>query len=814
MIKNYIKIAWRNLWKNKLYSAINIGGLTVGIAICLLALLFVDYEIGFDRFHQKNIYRLCTTQEQEGVATAQQFPQSMFPMGPTLQAEFPEITAYVRIIDSEQLPLRLPEANRPDTWASTYSVDASFLTTFDFKLLNGDPASALEKPGSIVLTEKLAKQLFGTKSPLGELVRHDGSYYADPDTTDYVVTGILQDIPHQSHLQFDALVSLSTLEMPGLMENWSGNWVYTYLQLEGGTDVTALETKFPAYLQKYMGVDKASRHGLLLQPLSDLHLRSAAISRDALNAQKFNNIYLVLLVAVAFFVLALAIINYVNLTTARSLMRAKEVGVRKTNGAGRLQIAVQFLGETLVFSLLALGGAFVLVQLALPVVNEFSQRNLQFNVIKEPRWLLIGGAIAIVSGFLAGFFPAVLMARIRPAAVLKGRWWTSYRSPLRNALVITQFTIAIGLSMATLLAFQQLQFIQHYDVGFNKDEVMVARVRPIQGARNRIETLMGKFREIPGVSEVTGALRRLGNDVDQNGLVFHDAGAAPQQLASATMFVDYNYIPFYDVQLLAGRNLSPEFGQDRLGDAYIINETLARKLLEHTPNPQASLESLIGESLRYQWKDTLGSIVGIVRDFNFSSLHHSIEPLCLTYQYEYYFRELSIRVDRSRLNTVLPQIERHWNDLLPNQQLEYYFLDEQLDQLYKTDTVVGTLMAALAVLAIVISCMGLIGLAVYSTERRAKEIGIRKVLGATVSAITVLLASDFVKLVLVAIAIATPIAWWAMNRWLGDFAYRIDIQWWMFAVAGLAAVVIALLTVSFQAIKAAVANPVESLRDE
>jgi putative ABC transport system permease protein len=378
--------------------------------------------------------------------------------------------------------------------------------------------------------------------------------------------------------------------------------------------------------------------------------------------------------------------------------------------------------------------------------------------------------------------------------------------------VIIQLTIAIGLSIAAVSAFRQLKFMQTYDIGFDKEGVIVAQVS--WAKRDHVVNLVEELRKIPGVKDVTGALRRLGDPIDENEVIFQNAQQQTFRMQATTMFVDYNYVPFFGIELLAGRNISPAYGSDARGDSYLINESLAKQLLANTDNPNAGLSNLLGQGFRYSFQDSLGTIVGIVRDFNFNSLHHTVEPLCLTYQHDYYFKELSVRLDNRRLAGTLPLIEAKWKEMLPNQDIEYHFLDDQMDHLYKTDEQVGRMMAVLTFLALFISCFGLIGLVVFNTERRVKEIGIRKVLGATAAGIVMLISNDFIKLVGIAFVIATPIAWWSVNNWLEDFAYRINIEWWMFAAAGLAAVAIAMLTVIWQAIRAAVANPVKSLRTE
>ena len=452
----------------------------------------------------------------------------------------------------------------------------------------------------------------------------------------------------------------------------------------------------------------------------------------------------------------------------------------------------------------------------LPFIGQLTQRDLHVSQLKEPYLLLIAAAIVFITGLLAGLFPAITMAGIKPAAVLKGKLWTSYRSPVRNALVVIQFTIAIGLSMATLTAFRQLKFIQHYNLGFNKDAVIVIPVSSVD--RQREERLMKRFRKVAGVQDVTGALSRLGNSLGQQGVIFQ-ANNANHTLYCSSMFIDYNYLSFYRISLFAGRDLSPEFGVDGNGESFsghsfIINETMARLLLTYSSPKDTALASLIGKGFRYGWQDSFGTIVGITRDFNFSSLHQRIEPVCLSYLHEYFFTDLSVRLDNMKSSQVLSQLEQIWKDELPSQQFSYYFLDNYLQQLYRSDTQTGTFIALFTLVAFFVSCLGLVGVAAFNIERRTKEIGIRKVLGATLSNIVFLLSKDFVKLVLVSISIAIPIAWWAIFQWMQSFAYHTTISWWMFAAASIIALLLAITTVSFQAVRAAIANPVESLRLE
>jgi putative ABC transport system permease protein len=804
MLTSYIKIAWRNMGRNKLYSAINLAGLAIGIASFLLVLYFIQYERSYDRFHPNTVYRLGMITQSENTAP-QKIARTMFPMGPTLQSDFAEVADFTRVISMERVPLQRP--GMPAIMATACGADASFFSVFNFKLIRGDPQSVLEKPNSIVVTHALATRLFGSEDPVGQIIQHQGR-----DTTLYMVTGVLQGLPAQTHLRFEAIHSMNPALVAEENGNWENAWMSTYLRLTDGADARRLQVAFPAFLQRHMEPEKAHQYELLLQPVRDIHLWSSSFSQDQLNNQKFNGSYLYLLAFVSLLVLALAIINYANLTTAQTINRAREIAVRKTNGAARAEIVFQFLVETLLLTAIALFLALALIGLVITPINTFSGREIPFDLWREPFWLLTGGAIALGAGLLSGFPVARSLSGIQPVRVLKGHFWKSARSPLGNAMVVLQFTIAIALSIAAVSAFRQLKFMQEYDIGFDKEEVIVAQVSWVK--RNRVVTLMDELRKIPGVKDVTGALRRLGDPIDQNEVVFQNANQQTFRMPATTMFVDFNYVPFYGIELLAGRNISPKYGGDVNGNSYLINESMAERLLGYTDDPNATISSLIGQGFRYNFQDSLGTIVGIIRDFNFNSLHHNVEPLCLTYQYDYYFRELSVRIDKGRLAGTLPMVEAKWKEMLPNQEMEYRFLDEQMDQLYRTDRQVGQMMAVLTFLALFISCFGLIGLAVFNTGRRVKEIGIRKVLGATVGRIVIMLSNDFIRLVGMAFVIATPVAWWAVNNWLEDFAYRIDIEWWMFATAGLGAVVIALITVIGQSIQAAAANPVKSLRSE
>lgn len=804
MFQNYLKVAIRSLWRFRAFSFINLFGLATGMTVCLLLFAFLHYETGYDASYNKNVYRLCEIQHQEQDATPIKIAQTRFPAAPALKVELPGIVDYTRIISWEKVPM-VTTAKKGAT-AITFGTDGSFFRVFGVTLLSGDTATALKEPGGLVLTRGLARRLFGAADPMGQLITFERR-----DTLVFRVTGIMADVPEQSHLQYEALYALSTEERPDWMKNWGASWAFTYLKLDEKTDAKNIEAAFPAFLQKHIGQPRAAGFRLYLQPLADVHLYSGDITHDLLNIQKFDGSYIPLLLAVALFVLVLAIINYINLSTARLMTRAKEIGVRKTNGAGAGEIIFQFFLEAVLFTLIAVVIAMVFAIALLPVLAGLTQRNLHPVVFLHPFMLAVTGAIIIISGIAAGLLPAVAMSKINTAAVLKGKLWTSHRSVLRNALVIVQFTVAVGLSMAALTVMRQLKFIQQYDTGFNKEAVIVIPVG--YADRQKEEELMHQLRSVAGVQDITGALRRLGNSIDLNEIVFKgDRGQ--QTFRCASMWVDYNYLSFYHIPLLAGRNFSPGFQADRASQSYIINETMARQLLAASPGRDTSLNALIGKPFRYGFEDSMGSIIGVTLDFNFNSLHERVQPLCITYMHDYFFTDLSIRVNAKNAGEVMAQVEKSWKAFFPSQQLSWHFLDSSLRELYRSDTQTGIFISLLTVIALIISCLGLIGVAAFTIERRTKEIGVRKVLGASATSIIILIAGHFSRLIVVSTCIALPSAWWVANWWLDSFAYHTAIRWWMFALAGVSALLIVLFAVGIQSAKAAFANPVKSIRLE
>lgn len=799
MLKNYLKVALRNIWKNKVFSAINIVGLAVSMAACIVIMLFVFYERSFDRIHTRNIYRLDEVQKFEGMVAPQKVALSMFPMGPTLREEFPEIRNYVRINTAGKLPMNYRDQRIE--LSQVFLTDSNFFQLFDYKLLDGDKDKVLKEPNSVVLSKKSALNLFGKVDPVGQYLNHFGN-----DTLTLKVTGIMDDVPANSHLQFDALISFNTIAKPDFMNNWGGNWLVTYLELAPGTDVGRLEKKFPAFLKKHMKEGGWKFYELFLQPLADVHAQSVDITHDYINYQKFDKRYTYIFSVIAAIVLIIACVNFMNLSTARSTGRAKEVGIRKSIGAQRFQLAGQFIGESVLLALLALVLAVGVVKLVMPAVADFSQRRLEFSIFQNPGLLLVILFGTVLIGMFSGLYPAAFLSGFEPVKVLKGTIRAG-KSNFRNALVIAQFTSAVFLIIATGFAVKQLRYMVSKDPGFDKEQVVII---PLDSKSDtKFEALKQELKTSSFVAAVTGSQQRLGNNLHQTGVTFQGAGAK-RQLTSSQVIVDPDYLSLYKIKLIAGRNFIN--GASDNAKTYIINKALAKELLKDEPT--LTMETLIGKRFGFSGMDSLSTIVGISEDFNFNSLHHKIETLCIFNQKDWSYSEMSVRIKGKNTQQALAAIQAAWNKLVPGEPFNYSFLDEHFAEMYRADSQVSEIVGVLAGLAVFISCLGLFGLASYSAERRIKEIGVRKVMGASVAGIVALLSRDFIRLVLIAILIASPVAWWAVRTWLNDFAYRIDVEWWMFAVAGLLAIAVALFTISFQSIKAALTNPVKSLRAE
>lgn len=801
MFKNYFKTAWRNLWKRKAYSIINIIGLAIGMAACIVIMTFVLYEKSFDNFHTKNIYRLNEVQKFEGMVSSQKVALSMFPMGPTLKNEFPEIQNYSRVSWRRKMQMR--NGDKRVYLDQALMVDSTFLQMFDFTLLKGNRQTVLQQPNTVAITKSTAEKLFGSEDVVGKTITLYGR-----DTINLQVTGLLDNVPQHSQIQFDALVPFSTVysKNPGMMDNWGGNWLDTYLELAPHTNMATLEKKFPAYLKKYMTQnDNWKNYELFLLPLKDVHAKAGDIGLDYLNYQKFESNYTNTFFIIALIVLLIACINFMNLSTARSAERAREVGIRKSVGAFRWQLSMQFISESIILSLIALILAIGLVELCLPFINNLSQRNLQFPLFSTPWLLLILVVTTIGIGILSGLYPAAYLSAFQPVKVLKGSIQTGRnKSFLRNTLVVVQFASAIFLMISTVFAVRQLKFMQQRDPGFSKEQVVTIPLD--RYSSEKFDVLKQELLANSLITGVTGAQDELGSHLDQSGIQFQGDGPL-RQLTGTRLIVDPDYLNLYKIPLVAGKNFSKEASANGL--EYIINETLAKELLKDSKGKD--MQWLLGRNFGF---DSSGTIVGVAKDFNFNSLHYKIETMFLFNQKDWGYSNISVKINGSKAQEALAFIQSVWQKQTPDSPFEYHFLDDHFEDVYRADTQVSTIVGILAGIAIVISCLGLFGLASYAAERRVKEVGIRKVLGASVENIVTMLSTDFLKYVLIAALIAWPLAWFGVYKWLQDYAYRVNISWWIFVMAVLVAMLIAFITISFQAIKAAVANPVKSLRSE
>ena len=789
MLKNDLKIAFRNLLKHKGYTFINVTGLAVGMACCFLILLYVQDEMSYDKFHDnaKQIYRV--TREFGSSGSVEPAANTSYPIAPAFKVEFPEVVDVVRFRRRFRPVIRYKDKR---FWEEGFCLtDSTFLDVFTFPMVKGNPGTALREPNSVVLTEETARRYFGDEDPMGKvlLYNHD---------IEFKVTGVLRNLPQNTHFKFDFIAPIESLDGP--WERWT-TFVrnYTYLVLTEGYDPAELESKFPALIDKYVGKELSARgytFKLHLQRLTDIHLRSHLSSEIKPNS---DIAYVYLFSAIAFFILLIACINFMNLSTARSARRAKEVGLRKVIGAHRLQIIQQFLGESIILSLIAFLLAIGSVELLLPGFNALSGKELVFHGFDT---LLLLGLIGIVLfvGIVAGGYPAFFLSAFQPVEVLKGGFISdSAGSRVRKSLVIFQFIISIALIVCPVIVYKQMDYIRKKDLGFDKEQIIVVPLG--SQVRQRSEVIKSQWKQHPYVLNATSSLL-----VPTRSLWTWNVIPQGKQKAieTGTYMVDYDFIETYKMEIITGRNFAREFAMDAK-EAFLINETAMLQF------GWASPEIAIGKQLDWAG-ERKGNVIGVVRDFHVGSLHEKIDPVVFFINPDYNY--LSVRILADDIGGTISYLENTWSEYLSHLPFEYFFLDERFDQLHRADKKVGAIFGSFSTLAVIIACLGLFGLASFTAEQRTKEIGIRKVLGATVANVTSLLSKDFIKLVLVANLIAWPVAWYAMNRWLQGFAYRIDVGWLPFALAGGLALIIALLTVSTQAIKAALANPVKSLRYE
>jgi putative ABC transport system permease protein len=799
MLKNYLKIAWRNLWKQKGYASINIFGLAIGLTCFLLIILFVRFELSYDTFHKKadRIYRIAKEDPGNYYFGSNQFAITPAPLASTLMEAFPEVEYATQI---EWLNLLLEHGEKRFYENGIYATE-HFFHVFSFSLLQGNPHTALKAPNSIILTESLARKYFGDADPVGQSLSVGYSNRKVP----MKITGVVADAPANSHFSFDYLIAMSSSEAYARnLGQWDDNNYFTYAALRPGYSLPVFKTKLAALPQQYLRqYDHYQKHPeeistFFPQALTDIHLHSHVNFEFGVNG---DIKYVYMFSVIGLLILLIACINYMNLVTARSALRAREVGVRKAMGAGRLQLVKQFLGESIIPAVLATLLAIVLMKLLLPVFNMLTQRQLILDITRDTGILAILLLIGFCVGVLAGSYPAFVMSAFQPVTVIKSGLQRNHgNATLRNLLVVVQFTITVPLIIATIVVQKQLHYIHSSDTGINRDHIISIPVRD-RTATERFAVLKQNLLQHPNVLGVTASLQPPTRIAQQSDIREWEGAAEGQQVSAYNMGVEHDFIDMMGIKLVEGRNFSTSFTTDE-GEAMLINETLARQL---------GWKTAVGKWFHLNGRK--GRIAGVMKDFNFQSFHEKIAPLALFVDPRHY-ATLLVKVRPEEMQKTIAFLEKTMTGFSPGYPFDYQFLDDAYDRMYQTETRLGSLFSYFTTVALVIACLGLLGLAAFTASQRTKEIGIRKVMGASVTSIVAMLSKDYLKQVFIGFLIAVPIAWWAMNNWLKDFAYRIEVQWWMFALAGLLAVVISLLTVSFQSVKAALTNPVKSLRSE
>lgn len=794
MIRNYLKIAFRNLAKHKMFSLINVLGLSSGMTACFLITLYVHFELSYDAFNTKadRIYRVATDVKTNSETL--HYAISPWAMASNLRNEFPEIEAFARV---QKDPTLFRKGELKFNEENTVLADSTLFKVFDLKLLKGDPKTALLRPLSLVLTETAAGKYFGDSDPMGQtLLLGDKGEPA-------LVTGVMQDPPVNSQIKGDVFVSMSTYtahQDKNIEREWGSFGAIAFVLLKPGTDPSALASKFPAFMQSHAGnlmAEQQMQISLKLEPLKSIYLHSGRIAEEA---GSVNNVYI--FSAVAIFIMLIACINFVNLTTARSAERAREVGVRKAMGAPKSTLARQFLSESILICMFAFLVSALFSAALIPLFNELAGKTISKGFVYEAQFVAIQFAAALLIGVLAGIYPAFVLSSFEPVKVLKGRFTTTSKGiALRKGLVTVQFTISITMIIATIVVYTQLDFMRSYHLGFSRDQTLVIQT----GAGRERDAFEDAIQNFAGVKSSTTSSAVPGGWNPQAFSKIENRSGEMQAGNLDVYRVDFDFIQQYGLEVVAGRAFSKQFSTDST-QSLIINETAA-KVLGYVSSQEA-----VGKKFD-QW-GRQGTIVGVVKDFHFKSLQESIKPLTFRIIDFWNGDLLSVKVNGNNVKQTLSAIENQWKAMRPDHPFNYYFLDEFYDRQYRSEERFEVLFLNFAGLAIFISCLGLLGLASYSTVLRTNEIGVRKVMGASAASIVGLLSRDFLQLVGLAFLIAAPVAWFAMHRWLQGFAYKTHISLWIFIAAALVSASVALATISFQSIRAALMNPVKSLRNE
>jgi len=806
MIKNYLKIAIRNLQKYKGFAFINIAGITLGITGCLLIGLFVWDEMQYDKSvpNAENICRLYEIRKDNNGSTNAACTPPAF--ATFIKEHYPEVAATARILMTSDKFL-VENGDKKNYEEKGLLVDSTFFQVFQLPFLKGNPLKAYPATNTIVLSQAIAQKYFGAENPVGKNIKINKS--------DYAVTGVFAKLPDHFHIDFNYLISLSSAGLPKeRMERWTWNQFYTYVKLNPGTNVQQLQNKFQAYVQKEIHPTLTPESATFLpvfQPLKDIHLQSADFIFD--NAIRGNGTYVKALSIIAIFVLIIACFNFINLSTARSFRRAKEIGVRKVVGAERKQLVLQFLSETWLLSLIAMLAAVAATYLLLPALNQFTGKSIVFNPFFNPVLMIVLLTGGLLIGLLAGLYPAFILSGFDPVKVLKNMKVTAHGGTawLRHSLVVLQFSLSALLIVSAIIVYKQTQYLNNKDLGFNKEQVVYFQLR--DNAEKNIETFKTALKKIPGVMNVTSGYGLPGDQFAGDGIMV-PAGGTNKEYPASVFIGDYDYIKTLGLRVIAGRDFSKDMSTD-VREAFIINETAVKELGLGTP------AKAIGQPLSWnEWEplDTAspikkGKVIGVVQDFHYKSLHEKVAASVIQLYPQINYK-VALKIKTGDIGNTIIAVTAEWNKFSPAYPIDYKFMDETYEAMYKSEDKLSSLLWIFTLTAIIVGCMGLFGLATFHAEQKTKEIGIRKVLGASLSNIIGLLSFNFLRMVLIASLIAFPIAWWAMNKWLQDYSYRVTIDGWTFIVAAAAIILIALITVGTQAIKAAITNPVKSLRTE
>lgn len=798
MFKNYLLIATRTLSKNLGYTSINVFGLAIGLACCLLVTLYIRFETSFENFHENkaSLYRYVSRYERDG----QMRMQTNLPpgMAPLLANHFPEVEHYTRFGEVDERPLMVFEKQPLDAKRFVMA-DAGFFQMFTFPLVQGDANTVLTRPFTIAIAQSVAEKYFPGGDALGKTIRFDNEF-------DFEVSGVFEDVPANSHLQFTYVSSFITMgkvlekryNWPAerLLENLDA-WNYSaYFYIPNAADPDELAKRMDQKFTEARG-DKynANVTGDWLQPLEEIHF-TKGIRNDVASGDK-STIYI--FSAVALLILIIACFNFMNLSTARAMKRAKEVGLRKVMGAFRHQLVRQFLGETLIMVSIALVLGIVLLELMVPMFNSLVGQQLKVEYFTRNSFIWIFILAGLVTGVLAGSYPAFYLSSFNPARVLKGETGRSGNAALRKVLTVMQFGVAIFLLIGTFAVFKQMSYVQDTDLGFNQESIIY--FAPPTELYNRKEAFRQNLLQHSAIQSATFSNGTPGMSNSTWGYNFPDLKIEGQTMN--TMIIDFDYLKTYGLEIVEGRNISSEFSTDS-SDAYLINETAVRDLM---------LENPIGTTIQATDGHGPGKIVGVVKDFHYRSLHKKIEPLVLRHDQNNMWC-MSVKFSDGALKEGLAAVESEWKKIVPDYPFNYEFVDDTIARQYKADQNTGVLLTSFSALAIIIACLGLLGLTAFMTEQRKKEIGVRKVLGASVASVVLLLSKDFSKLIIIAFVIVVPIAWYAVNQWLNDFAYKAEISPLVYLGAGLSILIVAFSSMAYQSIKAAVVNPSDTLRNE